>query len=182
MKKTNHISETSEDLSSKLGKLFEDELRDIYWAEKSLTKAIPKMIKKATSGELIEALENHLAETEEHVTRAEQIFSMLGKEPRGKKCEGMEGIVKEAQELMDDADEGVMRDAAIISAAQKVEHYEIASYGTLRSFAQVLGLDEAVTVLDSTLEEEKNADRTLTEVAMSTVNLDAAGEGQNEES
>ena len=165
-----------EELSSKLGQLFEDELRDIYWAEKALTKAIPKMIKNATSAELVESLENHLEETEGHVGRLEQIFSMLGKEPRGKKCEGMQGIVKEAQELMSDADQGVMRDAAIISAAQKVEHYEISSYGTLRTFAQVLGLNEAVPVLESTLEEEKNADRILTEVATSAVNIDAASE------
>jgi ferritin-like metal-binding protein YciE len=178
--KTSSANSSREELSSKLGQLFEDELRDIYWAEKALTKAIPKMIKNASSQELIDCLENHLQETEEHVTRAEQIFSMLGKEPRGKKCEGMDGIVKEAQELMKDADEGVMRDAAIISAAQKVEHYEISSYGTLRSFAQILGLDEAVSVLESTLEEEKNADKLLTEVATSTVNLDAANEVEHE--
>lgn len=165
-----------EELSSKLGQLFEDELRDIYWAEKALTKAIPKMIKNATSTELVEALENHLQETESHVERVEQIFSMLDKEPRGKKCEGMQGIIKEAQELMTEADEGVMMDATIISAAQKAEHYEISSYGTLRTFAQTIGLNEAVSVLESILEEEKNADRILTEVATSAVNIDAASE------
>ena len=165
-----------DDTSSKLGQLFEEELRDIYWAEKALTKAIPKMIKNATSEELAEALEYHLQQTQEHVRRVEQIFSMLEKEPRGKKCEGMQGIIKEAQEFMKESDKGVMRDAAIISAAQKVEHYEISSYGTLRTFAQILGLQEAVPVLESTLEDEKNADRTLTEVATSTVNLDAADE------
>ena len=165
-----------DETSSKLGQLFEDELRDIYWAEKALTKAIPKMIKNATSEELTEALEYHLQQTQEHVRRVEQIFSMLEKEPRGKKCEGMQGIIKEAQEFMKESDKGVMRDAAIISAAQKVEHYEISSYGTLRTFAQILGLQEAVPVLESTLEDEKNADRTLTEVATSTVNLDAADE------
>lgn len=161
-------------MSSKLGKLFEEELKDIYWAEKALTKAIPKMIKKASSEELIEALENHLAETEEHVKRAEEVFSALGKEPRAKKCEAMEGLIKEAEEIMEETEEGSMRDAAIIAAAQKVEHYEIASYGTLRTFAEILGLEQAVTVLESTLEEEKNADSTLTEVAMSAINLEAA--------
>lgn len=170
-----------EELSSKLGKLFEEELRDIYWAEKALTKAIPKMIKNATSEELAEALEHHLQETQEHVARVEQIFSMLEKEPRGKKCEGMDGIIREAQEFMKDSEKGVMRDAAIISAAQKVEHYEISSYGTLRTFAQTIGLNEAVSVLESTLEEEKNADKILTEVAISTVNLDAASESEDEE-
>jgi ferritin-like metal-binding protein YciE len=169
-----------EELSSKLGKLFEDELKDIYWAEKALLKAIPKMIKNASSEELTEALENHLAETEEHVKRAEEVFAAIGKEPRGKKCEAMEGLIKEAEEIMDEAEEGVMMDAAIISAAQKIEHYEIASYGTLRTFAQTLGLDEAAGILESTLEEEKNADMTLTEVAVSTINLEAAGEEKDE--
>jgi ferritin-like metal-binding protein YciE len=165
-----------DEMSSKLGQLFEDELRDIYWAEKALTKAIPRMIKNASSEELTEALEHHLEETQEHVSRVEQIFSMLEKQPRAKKCEGMEGIIKEAQELMKESEKGVMRDAAIISAAQKVEHYEISSYGTLRTFAQTIGLREAVPVLESTLEEEKNADKILTEVATTTVNLDAASE------
>jgi ferritin-like metal-binding protein YciE len=171
-------SKATEELSTKLGKLFEDELKDIYWAEKALTTAIPKMISNATSPELTEALENHLAETEEHVTRLEQVFAVLGKEASAKKCEAMAGLIKEAEGLMEDSDEGMMRDAAIISAAQKVEHYEIASYGTLRTFAETLGLDEAVDILQSTLDEEKNADLILTEVAVSTVNLEAAGEAE----
>lgn len=174
----NAQSKTSEDLSSKLGKLFEDELKDIYWAETALTKAIPKMIEKSTSAELSQALENHLAETEEHVARLEKVFGILGKEASAKKCEAMAGLIKEAEELMQDSDEGVMRDAAIISAAQKVEHYEIATYGTLRSFANTLGLTEAVDILDSTLTEEKNADATLSTVAESAVNLDAAEEAE----
>ncbi len=171
-------SKTSQELSSKLAKLFEDELKDIYWAEKALTTAIPKMIAKASSRELTEALENHLAETEEHVTRLEQVFSVLGKEVSSKKCEAMAGLIEEAENLMSESDEGVMRDAAIISAAQKVEHYEIASYGTLRSFAQTLGLTEAVEILETTLEEEKNADMTLTSVAESAINLEAAEEAE----
>ncbi len=179
MKNTKSTSTpSSEGLASKLGKLFEDELKDIYWAEKALTKAIPKMVKNATSQELIEALENHLEETEEHVTRAEKIFELIGKKPAAKKCEAMEGLIKEAEELMDEADEGVMMDATIISAAQKVEHYEIASYGTLRSFAETLGLEEVVGILESTLTEEKNADAVLTEVAVTAVNLEAASESE----
>lgn len=168
--------DSTEELSSKLGKLLEDELKDIYWAEQALTKAIPKMIANATSPELSQALEDHLAETEEHVTRLEKVFSILGKEASSKKCEAMAGLIKEAEQLMEESDEGVMRDAAIISAGQKVEHYEIASYGTLRTFAETLGLNEAVGILESTLEEEKNADLKLTQVAISAVNLEAAGE------
>lgn len=163
-------------LSSKLEKLFEDELKDIYWAEKALTKALPKMMENATSPELIEAIETHLAETEEQVNRVEQVFELLGKKASAKKCEAMEGLIKEAEELMEEADEGVMRDAAIISAAQKVEHYEIASYGTLRAFAETLGLDDIAALLEQTLKEEKNADETLTQVATTAVNLEAASE------
>jgi len=161
---------------TKLFDLFEDELKDIYWAEKALTKAIPQMIKKASSDDLKEALQNHLEETEGHVTRAEKIFQLLGKEPRAKKCEAMDGLVKEAKGIMEDADEGFMRDAGIISAAQKVEHYEIASYGTLRTFAEVLGLSDIVDLLNQTLEEEKAADSKLTEVAYSAINEGAASE------
>lgn len=167
--------------SSKLMKLFEDELKDIYWAEKALTKAIPKMIKKATSEELIEALENHLQETEEQVSRCEEIFGIIGKKAVAKKCEAMDGLIKEAEEIMKDTDEGSMRDAGIISAGQKVEHYEIASYGTLRQFAETLGLTDAVELFEMTLEEEKGADETLTEVALSAVNIQAAEEEEEEE-
>lgn len=165
-----------EELSSQLGKLFEDELKDIYWAEKALAKALPKMAKKATSEELVEAIETHLEETEEHVNRCEKIFKLLGKEPRGKKCEAMEGLINEAESIMEDTEEGVMRDAGIISAAQKVEHYEIASYGTLRTFAETLGLQEAVELLEATLNEEKKTDEMLTELAVSNINEEAAEE------
>lgn len=170
----NKKNNISEELSSQLGKLFEDELRDIYWAEKALAKALPKMAKKATSPELKEAVETHLAETEVHVTRCEEIFKLLGKEPRGKKCEAMEGLLNEAESIMEDTEEGVMRDAGIISAAQKVEHYEIASYGTLRTFAETIGLDKAVDILETTLNEEKKTDVLLTELAVSTINSEAA--------
>jgi len=179
-KKSNTKNISAEELSSQLGKLFEDELRDIYWAEKALVKALPKMAKNATSEELVQAIEKHLEETETHVTRCEEIFSILGKEPRGKKCEAMEGLIKESQTIMEEAEEGVMRDAAIISAAQKVEHYEIASYGTLRTFAQTLGFDDAVEILESTLEEEKQTDVSLTELATSTINQQAAEESTEE--
>ncbi len=162
--------------SSQLMKLFEDELKDIYWAEKALIKAIPKMIKNATSEELIDALENHLTETKEQVSRLEQVFESIGKKPVSKKCEAMAGLIKEAGEIMDECEEGAMCDAGIISAAQKVEHYEIATYGTLRQFAQTLGLWESVKLLESTLDEEKAADEKLTEVAMSTVNIGASQE------
>jgi len=159
--------------STQLMKLFEAELKDIYWAEKALTKAIPKMIKNATSEDLVLALENHLAETTEQVKRVEQVFVIIDKKAAAKKCEAMEGLIKEAQEIMEECEKGAMRDAGIISAAQKVEHYEIASYGTLRQFADTLGLYDAVELLQTTLDEEKAADEKLTEVAVSAVNLQA---------
>lgn len=162
--------------SSQLMQLFVEGLKDIYWAEKALTKAIPKMIKNATSEELIEALENHLTETEEQVGRAEQVFEVIDKKAVAKKCEAMEGLIKEAEEIMKECEEGAMRDAGIISAAQKVEHYEIASYGTLCQFAETLGLGDAVELLQTTLDEEKAADDKLTEVAVSAVNIEAAQE------
>jgi ferritin-like metal-binding protein YciE len=167
-------------MDSKLQKLFEEELKDIYWAEKALVKAIPKMIKKASSPELQEALENHLSETEEQVKRVEQVFATMGKDPKTKKCEAMSGLIDEADSIISDSEEGVMRDAGIISAAQKIEHYEIASYGTLRTFAQTLGLNEAVSLLEKTLNEEKNADDKLTEVAEATINVEAAAEPDEE--
>ena len=165
--------------SSQLMKLFEEELKDIYWAEKALTKAIPKMIKNATSADLIDALENHLMETEEQVNRVEQVFELTGKKAVAKKCEAMEGLIKEAEEIMEECEEGAMRDAGIISAGQKVEHYEIASYGTLRQFAETLGLTEAVSLLEETLNEEKIADEKLTEVALSAVNVEASEEEED---
>lgn len=162
--------------SSQLMKLFEDQLKDIYWAEKALTKALPKMVKNATSPELIKALTMHLKETEAQVERAEQVFATIDQKASAKKCPAMEGLIKEAEELMEECEAGAMRDAAIISAGQKVEHYEIASYGTLCQFAQTLGLHEAVGLLQTTLDEEKAADDKLTEVAVSAVNIKAAKE------
>lgn len=179
MKKQNNENTGMQE--SQLMKLFEDELKDIYWAEKALTKAIPKMIKKATSPELIEALTNHLEETNNQVMRAEEVFESIGKKPVAKKCEAMEGLIKEAEEIMADTESGPMRDAGIISAGQKVEHYEIASYGTLRQFAETLGLTDAVELLEETLEEEKAADEKLTEVAVCAVNVEAGEEDDDEE-
>lgn len=165
---------------SKLMKLFEDSLKDIYWAEKALTKALPKMAKKATSEDLVVAIENHLVETEAQVKKVEQVFDIIGKKATAKKCEAMAGLLKEGEEIMDETEEGAMRDAGIISASQKVEHYEIATYGTLRTFAQTLGLTEAAMLLEEILEEEKNADSTLTTVAES-INMQAVEEEADEE-
>ena len=160
--------------SSQLQQLFEDGLKDIYWAEKALTKGIPKMIRNATSEELVEALTEHLAETEEQVARLEQVFELMGQKAVAKKCDAMAGLLEEAEGIMEECEEGAMRDAGIIAAAQKVEHYEIATYGTLRQFATTLGLTKAAELLAATLAEEKAADAILTEVAVSAVNIEAA--------
>jgi ferritin-like metal-binding protein YciE len=159
---------------SQLMKLFEDELKDIYWAEKALTKAIPKMIKNSSAPTLSAALKNHLNETVEQVRRLEDVFASIDKKVTSKKCEAMAGLIKEAGEIMESCDKGAMRDAGIISAAQKVEHYEIATYGTLHQFATTLGLTEAITLLAETLAEEKSADISLTEIAIATINIEAA--------
>lgn len=166
---------------SQLMKLFEDELKDIYWAEKALTKALPKMAKNATSDELKHAIENHLSETEGQVEKLERVFELIGKKAVAKKCEAMAGLVKEGEEIMKETEKGAMRDAGIISAGNKVEHYEIASYGTLSTFARILGLDEASEILNEILEEEKNADATLTQIAESTINMQAAEVEADEE-
>jgi len=171
-KSGNNNSKTAEGLRD----LFVDELKDIYWAEKALTKAIPKMIKKATSEDLINALQNHLEVTKGHVERCEKAFEMLGKPARAKKCEAMEGLTKEAEEIMESTEEGMVRDAGIISAAQKVEHYEIASYGTLCAFAKTLGENDIANLLSKTLKEEREADDTLTQVAESYINEEAMQE------
>ena len=167
-------SKSNGSIAHGLTDLFEDMLKDIYWAEKALTKALPKMVKKATSQNLIDALESHLEETQGHVERCEQIFELMGKTAKAKKCEAMDGLIKEAQEIMESTEEGVVRDAGIIAAGQKVEHYEIASYGTMLAFAKILGKNEIATLLEDSLNEEKNADEKLTEVAESSINVEAA--------
>jgi ferritin-like metal-binding protein YciE len=161
------------DAAQGLRDLFVDGLKDIYWAENALTKAIPKMIKNATSEDLIDALTTHLEETKNQVTRLEDVFSSIGEKPEAKKCEAMAGLTKEAEEIMESTENGVVRDAGIIMAAQKIEHYEIATYGTLASFAGTLGEDEAVSLLEETLNEEKSADEKLSEISNS-INVDAA--------
>lgn len=153
----------------KLNELFVDGLKDIYWAEKALTKALPKMIKNATSEELVDALTNHLAETEGQVTRLEKVFASVDEKAVAKKCLAMEGLIKEGDEIMKEAEEGMMCDAGIIAAGQKVEHYEIATYGTLRAYAEILGHTEAAGLLQETLDEEKAADEKLTEITPSAV-------------
>jgi len=168
-----------------LEELLHEELKDIYDAEKQLTKALPKLAKKATSPELKEALEEHLRETEQHVQRLEEVFEQLGLPARGKKCEGMQYLIAEGNEMIGDADEDATRDAVMIAAAQKVEHYEIASYGTVRTWASLLGKDDAAQLLEETLEEEKAADQKLTQIAESSVNAESArgasDEGEEEE-
>ena len=156
-----------------LQQLFEKELKDVLWAEKALVKAIPKFIKKATSQELISTLENHLSETEEQVRRLEKVFSLINKEPKTIKCEGMNGLIKEADLIIKVCEQGAMRDAGIISVVQKIEHYEISSYGTLRTFANTLGLNEAADILQESLNEEKSSDQKLSELAESEVNVEA---------
>jgi len=154
--------------------LFIDSLKDIYWAEKALTKALPKMAKNATSENLKAALEEHLTVTQEQVSRLEQVFEIIGKKAAAKKCDAMEGLIKEGESIMQETQPGAVRDAGIIAASQKIEHYEIATYGTLCAFAKTLGEDEAVQLLEMTLAEEKEADVTLTEAAYNTINFDAA--------
>lgn len=167
-------SKQASDPAEGLRELFVNELKDIYWAEKALTKALPKMMKKASSEELMNAIQDHLAVTEEQIARVEKVFESIGEKAQAKKCEAMVGLIKEAEELMKDHEEGPVRDAAIISAAQKVEHYEIASYGTLCVFAKTLGEEEAAMLLGETLAEEKEADETLTNLAESFINAEAA--------
>lgn len=155
--------------------LFIDEIRDLYDAEKQLVKALPKMAKAATSDELRSAIENHLEETQIHVTRLEQIFDSLGQKGTGKKCAAMTGLIKEGDEIVSSTDDTAVRDAGIIAAAQKVEHYEMSGYGSARTFAQMLGHDDAVSLLEATLKEEKAADRKLNDIAENQVNEEAAG-------
>lgn len=164
-----------------LSELFENQLKDIYWAEKALTKSMPKVIENASSPDLVEALTEHLKLTEEQVSRCEEIFEALGKKPEEKVCEAMKGLIKEGEEVMELTVKGVVRDAGIIAAVQKIEHYEIASYGTLKSFASLLGEDEVVSLIEETLEQEKEADIMLTEIAEATVNIEAMEYEEQEE-
>jgi ferritin-like metal-binding protein YciE len=165
---------------SSLKELFLQELADLYDAEKQLLKALPKMAKAASSEELKEGFEEHLTQTKTHVERLEQFFELFGEKAKGKKCAAMEGLVEEGEEIIKEEEASSSKDAALICAAQKVEHYEIASYGCLSTWAQILQNDEAVELLDETLTEEKETDQKLTEIAESTINEEAA-QGDQEE-
>jgi ferritin-like metal-binding protein YciE len=157
--------------------LFINELKDIYWAEKQLVKVMPKWPTKAYSDELKEAIEQHTHETNDQVTRLEKFFEKLNEKPTARKCEALEGILRETDQLVDETPEqSLVRDVAIISCFQKIEHYEIASYGTLRTMAQVMNHYEAEELLSATLDEEKNADSTLTAIAKNFVNEPAKEE------
>ena len=156
-----------------LDDLYVDHLKDLYSAEKQLVKALPKMAKKASSPDLQKAFQEHLRQTERQVERIEQIFSELDGSPRGKKCMGMEGLVEEGNEIMKEDAEPEVMDAGLIAAAQKVEHYEIASYGTVRAWAERLGYDKAARLLQETLDEESMANEKLNQIAESHVNMQA---------
>lgn len=163
-----------------LENFFLNQLKDIYYAEQKITQALPKMRDAATTDELKEAFEDHLHQTQKHVKRLEKVFEMVGQKPEGKKCEAIEGITKEADSIINETKEGTMtRDAALIMAAQKVEHYEIATYGGLVQFAITIGLHDAADVLDKTLIEEEETDSLLTEIAENHINLAAEQEGVN---
>jgi ferritin-like metal-binding protein YciE len=159
--------------------LFEETLKDIYYAEKAILKALPKMAKKATSEDLAAAFTAHYEETEAQVARLEEIFEGMGRKARGKKCPAIDGILEEGAELMKEAKDDTVRDAGMLAAAQAVEHYEIARYGTLKAWAEKLGMTSAVELLDETLQEEKATDEKLTGLAESEINLEAM-EGDEE--
>ena len=172
--KSKKSSKTDESL---LEEFFIDELKDIYWAEKHLVKTLPKMQKAATTEELKNAFAEHLEVTKEHVSRLEQVFEMLGEKAVAKKCEAMEGITKEGEDIIAETEKGTAtRDVGLILAGQKVEHYEIATYGGLAQLAKTLSHNDVAKVLEKTLSEEKEADELLTSVAENNVNYEAAEE------
>lgn len=172
----------SQQTNTMLEKFMVDSLKDMYWAEKHLTKALPKLEKAATSEELKQALQDHLTVTEEQVARLEQVFELMGKRPQAKKCEAMEGLSKEAETMIEETERGTStRDVALIIACQKVEHYEIASYGGLTQLANTMGLTEVAELLGQTLQEEKETDELLTSIAENNINLQADREGGEEE-
>jgi ferritin-like metal-binding protein YciE len=157
-----------------LRELFIDELKDIIYAERALTKALPKMANNASDVNLKASIEEHVAVTEGQIDRLVQVFEMLGESDRGKKCDAMEGLIKEGEGILEETEPGPVRDAGIISASQKIEHYEIASYGTLVAFAKILGEDDVAALLEETLAVEIVADEKLTDVAYNSINFEAA--------
>jgi ferritin-like metal-binding protein YciE len=182
---TKTASKNTKTTASKPGKIensefhefFVDELKDIYWAEKHLVKALPKMKKAATSPELAAAFDKHTAETETHIARLEQVFELLGEKAAAKKCDAMAGLLEEANGIIEDTDKGTMiRDCGLILGAQKVEHYEIATYGGLRTLAAAMGRDDIAALLQQTLDNEKTTDEALTSVAEGLVNAEAVAE------
>lgn len=154
--------------------LYIDQLRDLYSAENQLVKAIPKMVKAASNEQLSESFEQHLEQTRGHVDRLKQVFDKLGKKPGGKVCKAMQGLIEEAKETMEEDANPEVMDAGLIAAAQRVEHYEIAGYGTVRSFAKLLGDNAAARLLQQTLDEEGETDKKLTRLAETTINIEAA--------
>jgi ferritin-like metal-binding protein YciE len=167
---------------STLDELFTHELKDLYDAEHRLVEALPRMAKAATDPELVRAFEKHLAETRKQITRLKDVFAACGETAERETCEAMKGLIEEGEEVIEDAEEGAVLDAALIAAAQKIEHYEIASYGTLITWAQLSGYTEEEQLLQQNLEEEKSADEKLTEIAESSVNVAAEAENEEEES
>ncbi len=181
-KKTTSSKQAQVSESSLLLELFTDGIKDIYWAEKHLLKAIPKMQKAATSEELKNAFAEHLEVTRNQITRLEQVFELLGKKAQAKKCEAMDGISKEGESIIEETPKGTStRDVGLILAAQKVEHYEIATYGGLTQLAKTLGMDEISGLLAETLEEEKEADSLLSDIAENNINIEAAEEEEEDE-
>ena len=175
--KTKAIKQITESDSEKLKELFVDGLKDIYWAEKHLAKALPKMSKNATSDELKSAFDLHTTQTQEHAARLEEIFGIIGEKAQAKKCAAMEGLLEEATEIIEDTEKGTMvRDCGLIMAAQKVEHYEIATYGTLRNIARTLGHSDVADLLQQTLDQEGETDHILTGLAEAYVNEEASAE------
>jgi ferritin-like metal-binding protein YciE len=169
----NAVIDTKKSTAKVLKDLFIDFLKDIYWAEKAQTMALPKMIKNATSPKLAIILIQHLGVTEEQVSTLEDIFASIDEDAVAKRCDAMEGLIEEAEGMLEETERGAVRDAAIIAATQKIKHYEIATYGTLVAFAKTLDEEEAVELLEQILNEEKEADVSLTEAALSTINFDA---------
>lgn len=160
--------------AKELRELFIDTLKDIYWAENALVGALPKMASNATSAALASAIKEHHAITQNQVARLDKVFALLGEKAEGKKCEAMAGLLKEGDSILEETEPGAVRDAGIIAASQKIEHYEIATYGTLGAFAKTLGENDAAKLLTQTLAEEKEADCLLNDVALNAVNIIAA--------
>lgn len=180
-KKKSNTAGAPAEKDSMLLDFFTDEIKDVYWAEKHLLKTLPKMSKAATSEELANAFLDHAQMTKTHVSRLEEVFSLLGKKAQAKKCDAMEGITKEGDGIIEDTEDGTAtRDVGLILAAQKAEHYEIATYGGLAQLARTLGQDEIAGILEETLQEEKDTDLLLTEIAENEINYEAAEEEEED--